>query len=182
MSEKCNPDDPRRCQGVTRDGQCEYLASDGSQFCDFHNSGAAIRRAEMAHKNRYVIEREGLKTTYDRHNRELDYLDMRDEITLLQGMLERRLNMATSQAEEMEAYRAILGYIQRLESMKINLMKIQQQIGLVLGKDELRILAKRIADILDIELEGVDEKEDRMERICEQLFEAIEQAGRSSNE
>lgn len=180
MGQKCKPDDPRRCQGITRDGQCTYLAEQGSKFCDFHDKHAKNRK-KTERKNRYIIQQAELQEAYSRHNGDLDYLDLRDEINLLHGMLERRLAMATNIAEEMDAYRAIEGYLQRLESMKIALMKMQQQQGLVLSKDQLRVLAKHIASILDEELEGVPDKEDKMERIVERLFEAIDEAGRKQD-
>lgn len=181
MSEKCAPDDPQRCQGVTQDGQCTYLSESNSKFCSYHDSGA-VRRQKTEQKNRYIIQQEGLKQAYHRHNDDADYLDMKDDITLLHGMLEQRLNMASNVAEEMAAYKAVEGYLQRLESMKIALLKMQQQQGLVLGKDQLRVLAKEIASVLDEELEGVADKEDKIERICERLFVAIEEAGRNQDE
>lgn len=182
MSEKCSPDDPRRCQGVTANGQCEYLAREGEKFCTFHSKGASDRRFEKKEAERYLIDNADLRQSYLRQRDDKDYLDLKDEILLVQAVLERRLNAIRTDADMMMAIGPVTQLIQRLESMKISLMKIQQQLGLVLGKDHLRALAAQFASILDEELDGVDGKEDRMERICERLFEAIEQSGKQESE
>ena len=97
-------------------------------------------------------------------------------------MVERRLNAIKTDADVMMAVGPFNNLMQRLESMKISLMKLQQQLGLVLGKNELRLLAIDVADILSDELDDVDRKEERIDRIIEKLFIAIENAGGKEEE
>lgn len=177
MAEKCSPDDPGRCQGVTPNGQCGYLAVGGDTFCDYHSKGASGRALERKRVDRYMIDNEQIKEAYKRHNNDEAYLDLRDDIALVHAMVERRLNTVKTEADSILAvghFNALMG---RLESMKISLMKLQQQLGLVLGKNELRVLADAMARILDEELEGLDDKEERMDRMIERLFVAVEEAG-----
>lgn len=180
--EKCPPDDPRRCQGMTSDGQCEYGAVEGSRFCDWHSMGHAERNLQKQEKRRYVIEREQIKEAYHRHGNDLAYLDLKDEIALTRGLLERRLNLARNESEEIAAQRDLQGWTKSLESMIIALSKMQSQLGLVLGKDQLRRLAKNFATIFNEELEGVDNKEDRIDKINERIFQALEDAGRDQEQ
>lgn len=183
MTDKCAPDDPQRCQGTTPDGQCQYLAMEGSNFCPFHSGKRrGNNQLQEKKKERYIIENQELRQCYQRQLDDRGYLGLRDEIALLTGILEKRLNVAKTDADHIMATGQAIVLTQRLESMKINLMKLQQSLGMVLGKDELRVLARTMAEILDQELEGVDKKEERMDAICERLFHAIEDAGRTPDE
>ncbi len=180
MSEKCSPDDQNRCQGVTGDGQCQYLAGEGGKFCNYHSKGGVSRNKQKRDVERYLIQDEELRKAYNRQKDDKGYLSLKEEIYLIHVLLEKRMNMIKDDATCMMAVGPVTQLVQRLESMKISLMKIQQQLGLVLGKDELRQLAHTIADILSEELDGIDDKEKRMENICERLFTAIEGAGQQS--
>lgn len=177
MSEKCSPDDPRRCQGVTPHGQCQYLAVPGNDRCEYHSQGTGERKLRQKRVERYLIDNEQLRKSYLRQNDDAHYLDLKDEIALTHAMIERRLNAIQTDADVMMAIGPFTQMVQRLESMKISLMKLQQQLGLVLGKDELRQLAIVFANVLDEELDGLEDKETRMEAILERLFVAVEQAG-----
>ena len=178
MADKCNPADPRRCKGITKDGQCQYPAVEGSEYCSYH---AGEHRGGKEHKQRqverYMIDQQELRRSYLRQNDDKDYLSLKDEILLVQAVLERRLNSIRTDADMQMAVGHVSQLVQRLESMKLNLMKIQQQLGLVLGKDQLRALARELANILDEELEGLEKKDDLMESISRRIFEAIEEAG-----
>lgn len=183
MTDKCAPDDPRRCHGTTPDGQCQYLALEGSEFCQFH-SGKRLGNKQFEEKKteRYILENQALRQSYLRQKDDREYLSMKDEINLLTGFLEKRLNIMQTDADVIMATGHVTVLMQRLESMKINLLKLQQSLGMVLGKDEMRALARLMAEILDEELEGVDKKEERMDIIVERLFHAIEDAGRHPEE
>lgn len=179
MGEKCTPDDPQRCRGTTNDGQCQYLSIEGSEYCAYHNGG--VRGGSNFQKKkveRYLIDEQELRRSYLRQADDKDYLSLKDEILLLQAVLERRLNSIRTDADLQMGIGHVNILVQRLESMKVNLLKIQSQLGLVLGKDELRILARDMATILDEELSGLEDKDERMDRICQRLFEAIEGAGK----
>ena len=182
MSEKCQPDDPQRCQGVTPHGQCEYLSVEGTDRCDYHSKSGAKKQLEKRRIERYLIDNEHLRKSYLRQNNDAHYLDLKDEIALTHAMIERRLSMIQTDQDMIMAIGPFTALVQRLESMKISLMKLQQQLGLVLGKEELRQLAALFAQILDEEFDGMDDKEVRMEKLLERLVVAIEEAGTKPQE
>jgi len=134
-------------------------------------------KADKRRTERYLIEEQQLRSSYLRQQDDVNYLDMRDEILLLQALLERRLNQIQTDADCLMAIGPVTQLTARLESMKVALLKINQQLGLVIGKDHLMQLARDIADILDQELEGIQNKEERMESISVRIVEAIENAG-----
>lgn len=174
---KCRPDDPKRCKGTTPNGQCEYLSVEGTDRCSYHSKGHGERKLNQKRIERYLIDNEQIRQSYLRQNNDEHYLDLRDEIALTHAMIERRMSMIHTDQDIMMAIGPFTQLVQRLESMKISLMKLQQQLGLVLGKDELRQLAGTFAKVLDEELDGIEDKEDRMEKLLERLVIAIEEAG-----
>lgn len=174
---KCRPDDPRRCKGTTPDGQCEYLSVEGTDKCSYHSKGHGDRNVAKKRIERYLIDNEQIRQSYLRQNNDAHYLDLKDEIALTHAMLERRLSMIHTDQDIMMAIGPFTQLVQRLESMKTSLMKLQQQLGLVLGKDELRQLASTFAQVLDEELDGLEDKEERMDTLLERLVVAIEEAG-----
>lgn len=183
MTQKCSSDDPCRCKGTTKDGQCRYLSVEGSEYCNYHNGAdRGGRRFKEEKRERYLIDNQQLRESYLRQRDDTHYLDLKDEILLVQAVLERRLNSIKNEADMQMAVGHVTQLVKQLESMKLNLMKIQQQLGLVLGKDELRVLARNIAGILDEELDGIEDKEDRIERICERMILEIESAGQKDTE
>lgn len=179
--EKCNPTDPNRCQGVTPHGQCEYPAFEGERFCKFH---AHIQESKIkrAKQERYILDSRELRAAYERQLGDVDYLSLKEEILLTQAILERRLNAIKTDADIMMAIGPLTQLIQRLESMKISLLKIQQALGMVLSKDHLRVLAREISQTLDEELEGIEDKEERIEKIAKRILAAIESAGQKEQE
>lgn len=182
MSEKCHPDDPRRCQHTTPHGQCEYLAVEDAKYCNYHSSGQSQRKLDLASKQRYQLDNIQLREAYTRLHDDQAYLELKDEISIVSMLLEKRINTIKTDSDLMMSVGPVNQLVQRLESMKISLMKIQQQLGLVLGKDQVRHLAVKMADILDDELGGIEDKDDRMERILKRICEAIEVAGREKSE
>lgn len=179
--EKCRPDDPNRCQGVTPHGQCEYPAFEGERFCKWH-ARISEHKIRQAKQERYMLDSQELRASYQRQLGDADYLSLKEEILLTQAILERRLNAIKSDADIMMAIGPVTQLIQRLESMKISLLKIQQALGMVLSKDHLRVLAREISQALDEELEGVPDKEDRIEKIAVRIMAAIESAGQKSEQ
>jgi len=175
MNEKCSPDDPRRCQGVTQNGQCQYLASDGDRFCDFHNHGTAKRRNEKREVERYILDNQELRSSYERQHSDDDYLSLRREIDLLHAIMERRANMLRTEADYAMGTSAIMAIAQRLESMKISLLKMKQSLNMMLGVDQLKAFALQIADILSEELNEIPNKEVIIEQIGQRIYEALEE-------
>lgn len=178
MSEKCKIDDPNRCKGVTPHGQCEYLARQDEKFCDFHTRGHSKKRAEQSERRRYLLDNAEMREALDRQRDDLDYLNLKEEILVTQMMLERQINKMDTGGDFTSGLGQYNQLVQRLESMKISLLKIQQQLGLVLGKDALRQLGRDLGEILNEELESVENKEAMMDAICERFLVAIEKAGK----
>ncbi len=181
MTEKCQPDDPRRCQGVTQNGQCQYLSSEGDRYCDFHNHGAAKRRNEKREVERYILDNQELRSSYERQHSDEDYLSLRREIDLLHAIMEKRANMLKTEADYAMGTSAIMAIAQRLESMKISLLKMKQSLNMMLSVDTLKAFALDIGDILSEELNEIPNKEVIIEKIGQRIYEALEAKANGQN-
>jgi len=180
--EKCAPDDPRRCTGKAPDGQCVYLALEGEEKCEKHLSHYGTERFRRQKVERYLIDQQELAASYSRQHDDKNYLDMKDEILLLQALLEQKINSIASKTELITAIPGINALVQRLESMKSTLLKMQRELGKVLGKDALREFVKDLATILDEELVGVENKGVVMEAIADRIMDALDEAGKASED
>jgi hypothetical protein len=148
-------------------------------MCEAHLTDASIARYKSKKVERYMIEQHDLKMSYLRQQDDKEYLDMKEEILLLQALLEQKINAIGNKTELLTAIPGINALMQRLESMKSSLLKMQRELGLVLGKDAVRGLAVDIVKILDEELTGVEDKTERLEKIGARIVSAIEGAGKS---
>lgn len=178
--EKCAPDDPRRCEGKAPDGQCQYLAEKGEKYCEKHLGIAGNARIRRKKVERYLIDQQELAASYNRQKDDRDYLDMKEEILLLQALLEQKINSIETKGELITAIPGINALVQRLESMKSTLLKMQRELGKVLGKEALRDFVKELGTILDEELTGVDNKGVIMEKIADRVIDALDEAGKAS--
>lgn len=180
--EKCAPDDPRRCIGTAVSGQCPYLAAEGEKYCERHLGSKGRNRYKQRKIERYLIDQQDLAETYSRQMDDLDYLDIKEEIILVQTLLQHKINSIGSKTELITSIPGINSLVQRLESMKLSMLKMQKDLGKVLGKEALRELVKEIATILDEELVGVPDKGERIERIADRIVDALDSAGQTSED
>jgi hypothetical protein len=150
-------------------------------MCENHLSEVGIARYKQKKVERYLIEQHDLRLSYQRQQDDHEYLNMKEEILLLQALLEQKINAITNKTELLTSIPGINALVQRLESMKSSLLKMQRELGLVLGKDAIRGLAVEIVKILDEELTGIDDKAIRLEKIGTRIVSAIEEAGQSQN-
>ena len=178
--EKCAPDDPRRCEGKAPDGQCPYLAELDEKLCEKHLGRAGNARIRSKKVNRYLIDQQELAASYNRQQDDTNYLDMKDEILLIQALLEQKINSIDSKVELITAIPGINALVQRLESMKSTLLKMQRELGKVLGKEAIRDFVKDLATILDEELVGIENKGVMMEKIADRIIIALDEAGTAS--
>ena len=102
-------------QGASLDGQCQNVVEEGSDYCRVHGGEdhAPARRLKQ-----YLLTRaqdqarladlddpEGLKS-------------LRDEVVIATGMLERRLNLVSTDAEFVAAFPQVEKFLKRVADLK----------------------------------------------------------------
>ena len=88
--------DPRRCKGAQPDGQCQNVAEEGSDYCRAcgGESQAPARRLKQ-----YLLTRAQDQARLAQLDDPEGLKSLRDEVVIATGMLERRLNLVSTDAE-----------------------------------------------------------------------------------
>lgn len=172
--DRCAPDDPRRCQANNSRGQCEFLASPPSQYCDSH----ARKMSVSGHKARvqhYLINDPDLQESMKRQSEIEEVRSLREEIHLVRSMVERRLNMVedNDRGGMLLAFSNVNTYMQTLEKLISSCHRMEVSLGSLLTKSSVFSLGQDIVLILAEELKDIDDYETIIDRISEQVVAAI---------
>ena len=104
---------------------------------------------------------------------------MRDEVLIATGMLERRLNLASTDAEFISAFPQIERFLQRISDLKKSNFFLEQKSGAMLSRAAAFRLFQEIIRIVADEMEGVPDYVQIMDRIIARIVPAIKNAGNS---
>lgn len=171
---RCHDDDPDRCQGVTKNGQCAQLSMEGSQFCQrhAHQSSAKIEGDRLRH---YLLSNPMLQAKMDRQFGIEEVRSLREEIHLARVMVETRLDMIEpdDKGDMLSAFSSINTYLQTIEKLTSSCHKMEISLGSLLTKSSVFALAQDMVAILADELQGIDDYESVIDRISERLVVAI---------
>jgi len=168
--------DPRRCKGASLDGQCQNFAEEGAEYCRVPggtDQAPALRlkqylltRAQDQARLVHLDDPEGVKS-------------LRDEVVIATGLLERRLNLARSDAEFISMFPQVEKFLGRIADLKKSNFFLEQKSGAMLARTAAFRLFQEILTIIVEELEGVAGYEQIVDRIIERSGPAIQHAGNS---
>ena len=172
--ERCHDDDPNRCQGITKSGQCVQLSVEGSEFCKKHayKSSADIEKARLNH---YLLSNPMLQAKMERQAGIEEVRSLREEIHLARVMIETRLDMIEDgdTGDMLAAFGSINTYLQTIEKLTSSCHKMELSLGHLLTKSSVFSLGQDMVSILADELQGIDDYEAVIDRISERLVVAI---------
>ena len=172
--DRCALDDPRRCQANNGRGQCEFLSSPPSKYCDSHarKMSASNHKARVQH---YLINDPDLQESMKRQSEIEEVRSLREEIHLVRSMVERRLNMVEDddRGGMLLAFSNVNTYMQTLEKLISSCHRMEVSLGSLLTKASVFSLGQEIVLILAEELKDIDDYETIIDRISEQVVVAI---------
>jgi hypothetical protein len=171
---RCHDDDPNRCQGITKSGQCTQLAEESSDFCKRHarKSSADIEKARLRH---YLLSNPMLQEKMERQSGIEEVRSLREEIHLARVMVETRLDLIEegNKGDMLAAFSSINTYLQTIEKLTSSCHKMEISLGHLLTKSSVFSLGQDMVAILAEELQGIDDYEETIDRISERLVVAI---------
>lgn len=171
---RCDDDDPARCHGITKNGQCTKLSMDGSDFCrgHAHKSCANIERDRLRH---YLLSNPILQEKMDRQFGIEEVRSLREEIHLARVMVETRLDMIEpdDKGDMLSAFSSINTYLQTIEKLTSSAHKMEISLSHLLTKSSVFSLGQDMVAILADELQGIDNYEEIIDKISERLVVAI---------
>lgn len=177
MTDKARyPNDPNRCQATTRRGQCIKLAVEGKIYCDYHLRDQDIEDKQSLRA--YMLTDPVTAGAAGRHSQVEELKSLREEIALARAMIERRLNLVENNADFLQACGTVNTYLLTLERLVTSCHKLEVNLGTLLSKGAILVIAQEVVGILMRELEGVKNHEEIVDRISGRIVEVIEEQER----
>lgn len=166
------PNDPRRCQWSTSQGQCWNVVAEGSDYCREHYGKS---NAEQVALDSYLLAKAEDRCRLASISNELEPVkELRDSIALLHMLIERRFNTIHNDMDLIQACPALNVMLQNMDRLVNSCHKLEKNLGQLLAKQALLALSKRIVEILIEELEEVPNYEEIIDRISEKMVVAIQ--------
>jgi hypothetical protein len=121
----------------------------------------------------YLLRDAALSQEVERHGASDAVKDLKEEIALARTLLERRLNSIKDQGDLIAATGQIVTLLTTIEKLVSSCHKIEQSLGILIGKERVMDLAKTVVTILLEELDGVEGYEGIIDRVGERLVSEL---------
>jgi len=155
--QRVEDDDPRRCQGQTKFGQCTIMAVEGSDYCRLHG-GACVEQRKQKLKIRN-LRLTKYKAEIQRLGNSDHILNLRDEIAVLRMVLEKHINNIASDSDMLLATPAISDLCTKIERTVASCYKIEERTGQLLSIEQLGAFAIKIIDVVNEQVKDPTAKE-----------------------
>ena len=143
---RCDPEDPNRCQAVQRNGQCPFLAVEGTKYCPRHGGILQQERDNKEKATNYKLNR--YKARFIEFLTSAGIKDLREEIAILRILVEEVFNKY-SDGMLIAAVPILSDLIPKIEKLVISCHKLEQSLGSLLDEKSILNLATAILEIID---------------------------------
>lgn len=167
------PDDPRRCKGASKDGQCQNIAEEGYKYCLAH--GGRISGDEHDQREYLLAQvKERFRLASVAGPEQLKSL--RDEIAIVRELASRMLDRIQTNQELVQSCGMLNTLCLTLERLKKSNIQFEQSGGALLSKEAILKLGQEICTIIVQELAEVPNYEQIVDRVSDQISEVILEA------
>jgi hypothetical protein len=159
--ERCEPDDPNRCQASSgKEGQCPYKAMkkpDGTYYkhCPRHNASRAKEYENQRMRN-YRLGKFQARMEELADNDSVKSL--REEVGITRMLLEEIVNQCQSGTDLIMYSNKIADLVSRIEKLVSSCHRLEERTGMLLDKTALTKLADAIISIVTSHVEGEQAK------------------------
>jgi hypothetical protein len=144
--ERCEPDDPLRCQAIVKTGQCPYKAVENGRNCPMHGGAKQQQLAQQEGIRNYRLAKWQSRVGEFADNDQVKSL--REEIGILRVILEETLNMC-KEPEELLIYSSkIADTVMKVEKLVASCHRLEASTGMLLDKTAALHLASVIVEIV----------------------------------
>lgn len=174
---RCAPDDPSRCQGVGKFGQCPFLAIgtrangaapwDGIKYCHRHQGASHIKERNKEARTYLVAkyqERIGFKATDPKIK------SLREEMGILRMLLETKLNAVTDDTELLMQSGQISNLVQNIGQLIKVAHHIEKDMNILLDKSQAEQWVGELGEIIGRYIEDPE----ILSMISEDMIESLE--------
>lgn len=156
------PEDPRRCQANSSQGQCLLIRCEGSEYCPIH--GGVKRQKALVKQNFRNYQSKLYRERLDRFAEGDGLKSLRDEIGILRMMNEAMLNRCTDDHELMMKCTPIADLVMKINTLVISCQKLDVSLGTMMDKAQA---TQMVAEVVDAIARHVDE--DKLDAIIEDI-------------
>lgn len=152
--EYVEPDDPNRCQGIHKNGQCRYKAIEGSSYCPMHGGNKTIQSAEKASIRQYQLAK--WQDTVNSFADDDEVKSLRGEIGILKMLVESIVARAKDAVALQLAAPQLVELIKQINTLVTNAHRLESNLGLLLDKTRVILIANAIVEIIGRYVDDAD--------------------------
>lgn len=139
-------DDPRRCQGVHRHGQCRNVVVEGSQYCPAHGGNRAFKSAQEKGLRNYRL------TKFRQRIQELgnsdEIISLRDEIGILRLLIEEKINRCDDENDLLLMSGPLSDLLMKSEKLITSCNRLEAKLGNLLDRTKIVTMAQTFVQII----------------------------------
>lgn len=164
MTRVPEPDDPRRCQGITSNGQCLMVAEPGKDYCRLHGGRVAVISNQL---RAYRLERwQARMVEFAEHPQAKS---LKEEIGITRLMVEEIIAKCHTSTDLILYSTKISSLIGQLQTLVVAAQKLDERTGSVLDKSTIIQLCQGIMEAIESEVTD----HNVLERIAERIQVSI---------
>lgn len=163
------PEDPRRCQCVFKNGQCGYIALEGSKFCAMHGGNKAQESVKKEMHRKYQLAQWNARVSEFADDDGIKSL--REEIGILRMTLENVINQCSKPMDVVLWSGKIGDLVTRIEKTIVSCNRLEASSGMLLDKASALTLASQMVEIIARHVndpEAIDQISDEIVQIIAQ--------------
>ena len=169
--QRCEPDDPHRCQNVGKRGQCLNLSVDSGNRCMVHGGNKQLQSQELKSLNNFRLGK--WQAYVEKHKDDPGIKSLRNEIGILRVIMEEQMMKCETSHDLIMMSGQISDLVMKIDRVVNSCHKLEGSMGQLLDKSALLQFASQIIEVISLELEGEDEK---MENIANGIIGLFNQS------
>lgn len=167
MPERCEPDDPRRCKAPVNQGQCPYLATDGTDYCENHDGG---RQMVVAAQQNYLSDMAKQHLARMAETSVPSVIESLDAEVAANALLLKMTMERTDSDDALMLQRPVIQSLTRtLESLKKTNQDMKRKHGQVLSMPAVLRLATKICRVFLDSIKELPDFEERADWILQEV-------------
>jgi hypothetical protein len=165
--ERCEPDDPNRCQSNDRTGQCRYRRQEPHQYCPRHLASQRTNIEREKVRN-YQLTKFKARVNEFADNNQIKSL--REEIGILRMTLEEVLNACQNTHQLMLQSNVIQSLVLNIERLVNSCHKLEESTNFLLDRTSIITLSSRMINLISLHVSDPE----ILEKISDDLLLEIE--------
>lgn len=166
MEKVTDPDDPQRCQGIMKTGQCPNVSEEESNFCIMHGGNKGKEAEDKKQLRNYRLTK--FRARAEQLSNSADLASLRDEVAILRIMIEEKVNSCNDSHELLLVSGPLSDLVMKCGVLVEKCNRLENKLGNFLDRNKITQFAQ-----ICIEIISRCVPEEHMEQIGEEIFNAL---------